>query len=79
MGGFKIDDPQMQRTFRYQLIRHEVTKVGHLVEKYAALATDPKVQEEDKILFSTLGAWLRADLAKALSAIAVASDRPEDN
>lgn len=74
VGGFNIDNPKMQRTFRNQLIRHEVTKVGALVEKFSALATDPKVREEDKIIFSALGAWLRSDLAKALSAIADASN-----
>ncbi|KAK7191457.1 hypothetical protein PSPO01_02766 [Paraphaeosphaeria sporulosa] len=79
VGGFNIDDPQMQRTFRNQLIRHEVTKVGPLIEKYAALATDPDVREEDKILFLTLGAWLRADLSKAIVAVADASNRAEDS
>ena len=69
----------MQRTFRNQLIRHEVTKVGPLIEKYAALATDPDVREEDKILFLTLGAWLRADLSKAIVAVADASNRAEDS
>ncbi|KAF2444915.1 hypothetical protein P171DRAFT_286133 [Karstenula rhodostoma CBS 690.94] len=79
VGGFNIDDPQMQRTFRNQLIRHEVSKVGHLIDKYVALATDPNVQEEDRVLFSTLGTWLRADFSKALSAVADASNRPEDS
>ncbi|KAJ4349977.1 uncharacterized protein N0V89_008598 [Didymosphaeria variabile] len=79
VGGFDIDDPRMQRAFQNQLIRHEVMKVGDLVEKYAALAADDKVQDSDKILFSTLGTWLRADLAKAIAAVADVSNRPDDN
>jgi hypothetical protein len=79
VGGFKIDDPQMQRTFRSQLIRHEVTKVGSLIEKYAALATDEKVKEDDRVLFSMLGTWLKADLVKALASVADASNRLEDD
>ncbi|KAL1609861.1 hypothetical protein SLS60_001526 [Paraconiothyrium brasiliense] len=79
VGGFDIDDPRMQRAFQNQLIRHEVMKVGDLIEKYAALAADPKVQDGDKILFSTLGTWLRADLAKAIAAVADMSNRLDEN
>lgn len=73
VGGFVIDDPQVQRKFRKQLIYHEVTKVGDLIEKFVALPADPKVPASDKIMFSALGEWLKADLAKALTAVADAS------
>jgi hypothetical protein len=79
VGGFKIDDPHMQRTFRNQLIRHEMTKVGSLIEKYAALATDGEVQEDDRVLFSMLGKWLKADVAKALASVADVNNQPEDD
>ena len=69
MGGFDIDDPQMQRAFRNQLIRHEVRKVGVVIEKFAALASHEKVQEGDRVLFSTLGVWLKDDLAKAVASV----------
>ncbi|KAJ4305329.1 hypothetical protein N0V90_000860 [Kalmusia sp. IMI 367209] len=69
VGGFDIDDPQMQRAFRNQLIRHEVRKAGVLIDKFAALASHAEVQESDKVLFSTLGIWLKDDLAKAVASV----------
>lgn len=70
VGGFDIDDPQMQRAFRNQLIRHELKNVDDLIEKYSELAFDENVQESDKILFVTLGTWLRADLEQAMAVVA---------
>lgn len=60
----------MQRAFRNQLIRHELKNVDDLIEKYSELAFDENVQESDKILFVTLGTWLRADLEQAMAVVA---------
>lgn len=69
----------MQKAFRNQLIRHEVQNVGAVIENFVALASDPIVPDSDRILFSTLGPWLRADLAKALAAVADATTRYDND
>lgn len=69
VGGFDVEDPQMQRAFRNQLVRHEVRRAASLVDKFAALATHEKVQESDRMLFCSLGVWLKNDLAQAYEAV----------
>lgn len=66
VGTLDIDEPCVQLAFRNQLIGHEVKKAGILIDKFASLGSDKGVADGDKVLYSTLGAWLKSDHSKTM-------------
>ncbi|KAF2686070.1 hypothetical protein K458DRAFT_402605 [Lentithecium fluviatile CBS 122367] len=64
VGTFNVEEPCIQRTFRNQLVCHEVKKLGVVIEDFIALAANERVAAGDRIMYSALGVWLKSEHEK---------------
>ncbi|KAF2642702.1 hypothetical protein P280DRAFT_468015 [Massarina eburnea CBS 473.64] len=66
VGTFNVDTPAVQFAFRNHLIGSEVKKIEPVVEGFAALGEAEGVPEENKGLYTSIGAWLKKDYANTM-------------
>jgi hypothetical protein len=66
VGSFNVDTPGVQLAFRNQLIGSEVKKIERIIEGFLALSQEEEVAESNKMLYSNVSEWLKADYLKTI-------------
>ena len=66
VGTFNVDTPAVQLAFRNHLICSEVKKAEPIVDGFVALSRDEKVDASYKILYDSVGNWLRGEYDKTM-------------